>query len=82
MTYSKGYCHISAFKNYMEEFGSDDVEIYSEPGKSEAGGNYNSDVQHQNVSLALAISEDFLGENGVCRVHGGGFAGMSENMVE
>ena len=35
----------------------------------------NSDVQHQNVSLALAISEDFLGGNGVCRVHGGGFAG-------
>ena len=36
----------------------------------------NADVQHQNVSLALAISEDFLGDNGVSRVHGGGFAGQ------
>ena len=42
----------------------------------------NSDVQHQNVSLALAISEDFLGGNGVCRVHGGGFAGTIQAFVK
>lgn len=42
----------------------------------------NSDVQHQNVSLALAISEDFLGENGVSRVHGGGFAGTIQAFVK
>ena len=42
----------------------------------------NSDVQHQNVSLALAISEDFLGGNGVCRVHGGGFAGTIQAVVK
>lgn len=42
----------------------------------------NSDVQHQNISLALAISEDFLGGNGVCRVHGGGFAGTIQAFVK
>ena len=34
-------------------------------------------VQEQGVSLALALSEQFLAEKkvGACRVHGGGFAG-------
>lgn len=41
-----------------------------------------ADVQHQNVSLALAISEDFLGDNGVSRVHGGGFAGTIQAFVK
>ena len=41
----------------------------------------NSDIEHQNVSLALAVSEMFLGENGVCRVHGGGFAGTIQAFV-
>ena len=27
------------------------------------------------MSMALSLSEIFLKENGVCRVHGGGFAG-------
>lgn len=45
------------------------------------------DVTQQNVSLALALSEMALGENGVSRVHGGGFAGtiqafMKEEDVE
>ena len=35
----------------------------------------NQDVQHQNVSVALSVSDAILGSNGVCRVHGGGFAG-------
>ena len=42
----------------------------------------NVDVQHQNVSLALALSEMFLGDNGVCRVHGGGFAGTIQAFVK
>ena len=42
----------------------------------------NADVQHQNVSLALAISEDFLGDNGVSRVHGGGLAGTIQAFVK
>ncbi|MCH5251420.1 MAG: galactokinase [Lachnospiraceae bacterium] len=42
----------------------------------------NHDVQHQNVSLALALSDMFLGENGVSRVHGGGFAGTIQAFVK
>lgn len=42
----------------------------------------NHDVQHQNVSVALAISESVLGDNGVCRVHGGGFAGTIQAFVK
>ncbi len=42
----------------------------------------NTDVAHQNVSLALAVSEAVLGENGVCRVHGGGFAGTIQAFVK
>lgn len=41
----------------------------------------NSDVQHQNVSIALALSDMFLGENGISRVHGGGFAGTIQAFV-
>ena len=38
-------------------------------------------VHQQNVSLALALSETILGNNGVCRVHGGGFAGTMQAFV-
>ncbi|MCR5419227.1 MAG: galactokinase [Lachnospiraceae bacterium] len=41
----------------------------------------NQDVAHQNVSVALMLSEKVLGENGVCRVHGGGFAGTIQAFV-
>ena len=65
---------ISEFLNLVKESGNSSYKylqnIYS-----------NSDVQHQNVSLALAISENILGERGVCRVHGGGFAGTIQAFV-
>lgn len=41
----------------------------------------NHDVQHQNVSIALAVSDAVLGDNGVSRVHGGGFAGTIQAFV-
>ena len=40
------------------------------------------DVHTQNLSVALAISEKVLGSNGVCRVHGGGFAGTIQAFVK
>lgn len=40
------------------------------------------DVQNQAMSIALAVSETVLGEHGVCRVHGGGFAGTIQAFVE
>ena len=42
----------------------------------------NSDVQSQNVSIALAISDVVLQGNGVSRVHGGGFAGTIQAFVK
>lgn len=42
----------------------------------------NSDVQSQNVSIALAISDVVLQCNGVSRVHGGGFAGTIQAFVK
>lgn len=40
------------------------------------------DTKHQNVSVALQVSEMLLGNNGVCRVHGGGFAGTIQAFVK
>ena len=37
---------------------------------------------NQAVSLALALSEGILENHGVCRVHGGGFAGTIQAFVE
>lgn len=42
----------------------------------------NNDISHQNVSVALAVSDMILGENGVSRVHGGGFAGTIQAFVK
>lgn len=40
------------------------------------------DIHQQNVSVALAVSEMVLADNGVCRVHGGGFAGTIQAFVK
>lgn len=42
----------------------------------------NADVEHQNMSVALAVSDSILKENGVARVHGGGFAGTIQAFVK
>ena len=41
----------------------------------------NHKLQEQGVSLGLAVSEIVLGDRGVCRVHGGGFAGTIQAFV-
>ena len=69
---------------------NEDIEVFLKNVKASGNSSYkylqnvysNADVQHQNVSIALAISEDFLGDNGVCRVHGGGFAGTIQAFVK
>lgn len=67
--------HIEGFLNCITESGNSSFKylqnVYSP-----------SDVATQNVSLALALSELFLGDNGVCRVHGGGFAGTIQAFVK
>lgn len=42
----------------------------------------NRDVRSQAMSVALGVSETVLGDHGVCRVHGGGFAGTIQVFVE
>lgn len=42
----------------------------------------NADVKQQNMSLALMLSEMSLGNQGACRVHGGGFAGTIQAFVK
>ena len=38
--------------------------------------------KQQPVPITLMLTEDYLGENGVCRVHGGGFAGTIQAFVK
>ena len=40
-----------------------------------------SDIRHQSLSLALAVSEHVLAERGAWRVHGGGLAGTIQAFV-
>lgn len=42
----------------------------------------NKDVLNQAVSVGLAVSEHILPGHGVCRVHGGGFAGTIQAFVK
>jgi galactokinase len=42
----------------------------------------NHDTDNQAVSIALALSENILLDQGVCRVHGGGFAGTIQAFVQ
>lgn len=41
----------------------------------------NSNVKEQGLSIALYMAEDILGDEGACRVHGGGFAGTIQAFV-
>lgn len=40
------------------------------------------DIYSQNVTLALAVTESRIGDVGVCRVHGGGFAGTIQVFIQ
>lgn len=41
-----------------------------------------SDTKNQAVAIALAMSKKFVGDNGICRVQGGGFAGTIQVIIE
>lgn len=67
-----------------------DFEMFKKVVKASGDSSYkflqnvyaNSDVKNQSVSLGLAMSERIIGENGVCRVHGGGFAGTIQAFIK
>lgn len=76
-------CEVNALKNgNFEQF------LYYVKASGDSSYKYlqnvyaNSDVECQNVSVALATSDVVLGENGVSRVHGGGFAGTIQAFVK
>ena len=50
--------YVRVLQNYLEQFGEDEVEIYSAPGRSEVGGNH-TDHQHGQV-LACSINLDII----------------------
>lgn len=60
-------------------------ELVTESGRSSYMYNQNvftsKDVEHQNVSLALALCENLLSGKGAWRVHGGGFAGTIQSFI-
>ncbi len=66
---------FSRFKELIRESGNSSFKylqnVYS-----------NADYINQSVPMALALSEKELGDNGVCRVHGGGFAGTIQAFVQ
>lgn len=41
-----------------------------------------SNTSEQGLSLALALTKEFIGEDGACRVHGGGFAGTIQCYIK
>lgn len=74
---------VSALKN-------NDFDTFKSVIKSSGDSSYkylqniysNHDETNQAVSIALGLSEDILGDKGVCRVHGGGFAGTIQAFVK
>ena len=67
--------NIEQFKSIIQESGNSSYKYLQNVYAS-------SDPQHQAVSVGLAMSELILGNHGVCRVHGGGFAGTIQAFVE
>ena len=63
------------FKKYIKESGDSSYKYLQNVY-------LNKDPHNQAVSLALAVSEVVLKNHGVCRVHGGGFAGTIQAFVE
>lgn len=74
----------------VEALKQDDFETFKDVVKASGESSFkylqniysNHYVEQQAVSLALALSEDILKTHGVCRVHGGGFAGTIQAFVE
>lgn len=84
-------CENERVKKEVEALKEGDIETFLETVCDSGNSSYkylqnvytNHDISHQNVSVALAVSEIVLaGGRGVCRVHGGGFAGTIQAFVK
>ena len=76
-------------QNQVEALKMGNVDMFLQNVKESGNSSYkylqnvysNQNVAHQNLSVALAFSDLFLGGRGVSRVHGGGFAGTIQAFV-
>ena len=84
-------CENERVQKETEALKAEDIDGFLATVKASGDSSYkflqnvytNNDVQHQNVSIALAMSETVLSDgSGVCRVHGGGFAGTIQAFVK
>lgn len=74
----------------VEALKSGDMKLFLDTVKASGDSSFkylqnvysNHDVEHQNVSVALMMSDVFLKTEGVSRVHGGGFAGTIQAFVK
>ena len=74
----------------VEALNNDDFDLFKKLIKESGNSSYkflqnvyaDFDYKHQAVSAGLALSEIILGDHGVARVHGGGFAGTIQAFVE
>ena len=74
----------------VEALNNDDFDLFKKLIKESGNSSYkflqnvyaDFDYKNQAVSAALALSEIVLGDHGVARVHGGGFAGTIQAFVE
>lgn len=77
-------------KKAVQALKNDDFDTFKTTIKASGESSYkylqniysNHDVDNQAVSIAIALSEDILKDQGVCRVHGGGFAGTIQAFVK
>ena len=74
----------------VEALNNDNFDLFKKLIKESGNSSYkflqnvyaDFDYMHQAVSAGLALSEIILGDHGVARVHGGGFAGTIQAFVE
>lgn len=74
----------------IEALNNDNFDLFKKLIKESGNSSYkflqnvyaDFDYKHQAVSAGLALSEIVLGDHGVSRVHGGGFAGTIQAFVE
>ncbi|MCR5104541.1 MAG: galactokinase [Eubacterium sp.] len=85
------YEECKRVENQVNAIKSGDFEMFLKNIKASGDSSYkflqnvytSHDIMHQNVSIALCMSEIVLGsEYGVSRVHGGGFAGTIQAFVK
>ena len=76
-------------RKVVEALNNKDFETFKEVIQSSGNSSYkylqniysNHDEKNQAVSLALALTEMIIKGHGVCRVHGGGFAGTIQAYI-